>query len=160
MAKIQNILVPVDFSPSSKLAVEYALLFAERYSAQVRLLHAWEVPAFLRPDLTVWAGELNATLSDHIRHEAEKAMKEFIADTKIADRKDVSFEIQVGQPYAVILAALETGAFDLVVMGTHGRTGLSHLVLGSVAEKVVRRSTKPVLTVRASRVGASVSSAS
>jgi nucleotide-binding universal stress UspA family protein len=148
---IRNILVPVDFSPSSKLALEYALSFAERYSATVRVLHAWEVPAYVRPDLTVWSGQLSSTLCDTIRLGAEKAMKEFVSNATVADRQDVTSQIVEGPPYAVILSALEAGIYDLVVMGTHGRTGLSHLVLGSVAEKVVRHSKQPVLTVRAPR---------
>lgn len=151
MPTIRNILVPVDFSPSSKLAIEYALMFAERYSATVRILHSWEVPAYVRPDLTVWSGQLSSTLSDSVKLAAEQAMNEFVRNAQVADRKDVTTEIVEGQPYAMILSALETGTYDLVVMGTHGRTGLSHFVLGSVAEKVVRHSQQPVLTVRAPR---------
>jgi len=147
--QIRSILVPVDFSASSKLALEYALTFAERYSSRVNVLHAWEVPAYLRPDLTVWHGDLSATLSDHMRHESEKAMNEFIESAKVAGRSDVTTEIVEGAAFQTILSALKTDAYDLVVMGTHGRTGVSHLLLGSVAEKVVRHSTQPVLTVRA-----------
>jgi nucleotide-binding universal stress UspA family protein len=148
---IRNILVPVDFSPSSKLALDYALMFAERYSATVRIFHAWEIPAYVRPDLTVWSGELSSTLADSVKLAAERAMNEFVNDAKVAGRKDVTTEIVEGLPYATILSALEGGTYDLVIMGTHGRTGLSHLVLGSVAERVVRHSRQPVLTVRAPR---------
>jgi universal stress protein A len=148
---IRKILVPVDFSPSSKLALEYALMFADKYSATIRLFHAWEIPAYVRPDLTVWSGQLSSTLCDSVKLGAEKAMGEFVRDANVADRKDVTTEIVEGTPYATILSALEGGTYDLVVMGTHGRTGLSHLMLGSVAEKVVRHSRQPVLTVRAPR---------
>jgi nucleotide-binding universal stress UspA family protein len=124
-------------------------MFAERYSAAVRILHAWEVPTYVRPDLTVWSGQLSSTLSDSVKLAAEQAMKEFVQSAEVAGRKDVTTEIVEGPPYAMILSALEAGTYDLVIMGTHGRTGLSHFVLGSVAEKVVRHSGQPVLTVRA-----------
>ncbi|SRR5260221_6976598 len=146
--KYRKILVPVDYSPSSKLALEYALMLADRFDAKVHLLHAWEVPAYLRPDLTVWSGEVSATLADHARAEAERGMKEFLADPKVAGRQNVTSEVVAGTPYSAVLRAIDEGGFDLTAMGTHGRTGLSHLLLGSVAEKVVRHAKCPVLTVR------------
>ena len=149
MPAIRNILVPVDFSPSSKLALDYASMLAEKYSAKVRIFHAWEVPAFLRPDLTVWSGELSGTLADSVKLAAEQAMTEFVKAANVSGRKEVTTELVSGAPAATVLSALEAGTYDLVVMGTHGRTGLSHLFLGSVAEKVVRHSKQPVLTVRA-----------
>ena len=59
----------------------------------------------------------------------------------------------VGEPAAEIVAAAQDGKFDVIVVGTHGRTGLAHVLLGSVAERVVRRSTMPVITVRPPKVG-------
>lgn len=148
---LKRILVPVDFSPSSRLALDYALALAERFQASVDVLHCWEVPAYLRPDLTVWSGEVSVTLADHARREAEKGMQEFLADAKSKGSLPVASRIVAGAPYATILAACDESGCDLVVMGTHGRTGLSHLVLGSVAEKVVRHAKCPVMTVRAPR---------
>jgi nucleotide-binding universal stress UspA family protein len=152
---MKKILVPVDFSPSSKLAVEYALAMAERTSAGIHVLHAWEVPAYLRPDLMLWVGDVSATLADHVWHEAEKAMKAFLEDAKVTGRSDVTFEVVAGQPLATIMSAIETGTYDFIAMGTHGRSGFSHLALGSVAERVVRHSKLPVLTVHA-RQGSAV----
>ncbi len=152
MSNFNKILVPVDFSPSSKLALEYALTLAERFGGSVHVLHAWEVPAYLRPDLTVWSGEVSATLADHAHAEAERALLQFLADMKLVGRKNVTSQIISGSPYATILAIAEEGKYDMIAMGTHGRTGLSHLVLGSVAEKIVRHSKCPVLTVRAPHV--------
>jgi universal stress protein A len=149
MSQFKKILVPVDFSPSSKLALEYALSLAERFDGSVHVLHAWEVPAYLRPDLTVWSGEVSATLADHAHAEAERGMLQFLADAKVVGRRNVTSQIASGAPYVTILSLAEEGKFDLIAMGTHGRTGLSHLVLGSVAEKIVRHSKCPVLTVRA-----------
>jgi nucleotide-binding universal stress UspA family protein len=105
----------------------------------------------LRPDLTVWAGEVSATLAEHTRSEAERGMKEFLERCGAAGRAKLTSRVLPGPAYQVIVSAAEEGAFDLIAMGTHGRTGISHLVLGSVAEKVVRHAKCPVLTVRAPR---------
>lgn len=146
----KKILVPVDFSPSSKLALDYALALAEKFQASIEVLHCWEVPAYLRPDLTVWSGEVSVTLADHARREAEKGMQEFLADSRPkSGGPALASRIASGAPYSTILTAIDETGSDLVVMGTHGRTGLSHLVLGSVAEKVVRHARCPVMTVRA-----------
>jgi universal stress protein A len=147
--KQQKILVPVDFSPSSKLALAYAMMFAEKFGASVHVFNAWEVPAYLRPDLTVWSGEVSATLSDHASAEASKALQAFLAETGVAGQANVTSQVIGGAPYSTILTVATEGHFDLIVMGTHGRTGVSHLLLGSVAERVVRHAPCPVLTVRA-----------
>lgn len=144
----QRILAPIDFSPASSAAVQYAAELAKSFGAKVHVLHAWEAPVYLRPDLTVWSGEVSATLGDQIRHSAEQAMREFFAKMGLESNEAFTNEVRQGTPYKTILAVAEEGKFDLVVMGTHGRTGLSHTLLGSVAEKVVRHSTCPVLTVR------------
>ncbi len=149
---VRRILAPVDFSPSSRLAFECALALAERFGAGIHVLHAWEIPVYLRPDLTVWSGEVSATLADHTRDEAERGLRAFLSQGAGAGRARLTSEVAGGSPYAVIMDAAKHGQFDLIAMGTHGRTGLSHLVLGSVAEKVVRHAHCPVLTVR-ERVG-------
>jgi nucleotide-binding universal stress UspA family protein len=146
MPQVRKILVPVDFSVSSTRAFEHALALASRFGSSVHVLHAWEVPAYLRPDLTVWAGEVSATLAEHAAREATKSMTEFLA--LAAPAHQVTSAVVAGPPYETIIATAKEGAFDLIAMGTHGRTGLTHLVLGSVAEKVVRHAECPVLTVR------------
>ncbi|HVW26037.1 MAG TPA: universal stress protein [Polyangiaceae bacterium] len=145
----KKILVPVDYSPSSKRALEWALVLAESMGASVHVLHTWEVPPYLRPDLTVWSGEISETLADHTRAEAEKGMRDFLATADVATRANVTSQVVPGAPYATILALVEQEGFDLIAMGTHGRTGVAHLLLGSVAEKVVRHAPCPVLTIRA-----------
>lgn len=144
----EKILVPLDFGPTSKPAVERALQFAEPFHAKIHLLHVWEVPVYLRPDLTVWSEELNASLELHLRAEAEKAMRHFMTDAHLQDRPDVSTEIRSGTSYSTIVDVAESGRFDLIVMGTHGRGALSRFVMGSVAERVLRLAPCPVLTVR------------
>jgi universal stress protein A len=145
----KKILVPVDYSPSSKRALDWALVLAETLDASVHVLHTWEVPTYLRPDLTVWSGEISETLADHTRTEAEKGMRDFLASADVATRANVTSQVVPGGPYATILALVEQHGFDLIAMGTHGRTGVAHLLLGSVAEKVVRHAPCPVLTIRA-----------
>ncbi len=149
--KIRKILVPVDFSPSSRVALDAALTLARRFEASIQVLHCWDVPQYLRPDITVWSGEVSVTLADHAKLEAEKSMTAFLSDAPNQPGLSLTSKVVLGTPYSTILAAIEEGRFDMVVMGTHGRTGLSHLILGSVAEKIVRHATCPVLTVRAPR---------
>lgn len=147
----KKILVPVDFSPSSKSALEWALAFAGRFDAQVIVLHTWEIPAYLRPDLTVWSGEISATLSDYARADAEKNMQAFLKETRAGERANVSSVVEAGAAYPTILRVAGERGVDLIAMGTHGRMGVAHLLLGSTAERVVRHSTCPVLTVRAEK---------
>jgi nucleotide-binding universal stress UspA family protein len=146
---LHKILAPVDFSPASPLSLSYAAELARGFGGTVHVIHAWEAPVYLRPDLTVWSGEVSATLGDQIRHAAEQAMREFLTKMALDANPAFTSEIIQGTPYKTILTAAEQGKFDILVMGTHGRTGLSHALLGSVAEKVVRHAPCPVLTVRA-----------
>ncbi|MBM4361055.1 MAG: universal stress protein [Deltaproteobacteria bacterium] len=148
MPNLKRILVPVDFSPCSRAALDRAADLAGHFGASIHVLHCWEVPAYLRPDLTVWSGEVSATLAEHAEREARRAMEQFLEESGVAARSVVTSELLSGAPYTVISAALEARGYDLVVLGTHGRSGLAHLVLGSVAERVVRHSRVPVLTVR------------
>lgn len=144
----QRILVPIDFSPASEVAVSCALSLADRYVGSVRLLHAWAEFVPPQPDLMFWANRHPIT-HDQMHEEAERWMRDFVRSQGLAERKNVSSAVIEGVADAIILATAEEMAADLVVMGTHGRTGIPRLLIGSVAEKVVRQATCPVLTVRA-----------
>jgi universal stress protein A len=149
MTPIRKILVPVDFSDSSEFALRYALALAEKLDVpSIDVLHAWDLPGYLRPDLTVWAGDVSGSLAEHARREADEGMSQLFERLGLAERADVRSFVLSGTPYATILSTLEEDGYDLVVMGTHGRSGLSHVLLGSVAERVVRHAPCPVLTVR------------
>jgi nucleotide-binding universal stress UspA family protein len=144
---IARILVPVDFSSHSDRAFRYALRLASRFGASVELLHVVDNPVASG----TWTAEVYVPnlpeILDSLLREAEKRLA---ALKSAAAGEGVSVETHVltGQPAHTIIEHGRTGGFDLIVMGTHGRTGFSHLFAGSVAERVVRRAPCPVLTVR------------
>jgi nucleotide-binding universal stress UspA family protein len=151
MAGIHKILAPVDFSSCSKAALEHAVELAERYfGATIDVLHVWEPPQYVGPHTSVMTPVGKYESIEQIAHVA--AMKEMEALLAGAESRGVvQFRRlhEVGDPIQTILAVAARGAYDLIVMGTHGRTGMSHDYLGSIAEKVVRRAPCPVLTFRA-----------
>jgi nucleotide-binding universal stress UspA family protein len=145
---ITRILVPVDFSPSARAALEHATLLAGRFAASLDVLHVWEPPGYVGPDtlalLPVAAGQPGW---DQTRGELSREVERFLGKAG-ARPKNLSVRVESGEPSDTILhVARETGV-DHIVMGTHGRTGLSRLLIGSVAEAVLRRSTCPVTTIR------------
>ena len=149
MATIKRILCPIDFSEGSSAALEHALFFVERFGAELELLHAWQIPYSVRPDLMLWmeAG-VSQSIFEATRDQAATAMQQQVAQIPAALRARTEGRTVHGDPVTAILDALGGKTYDMVVMGTHGRTGFSHLLMGSVAERVVRRSPVPVLTVR------------
>jgi nucleotide-binding universal stress UspA family protein len=133
-----TILVPTDGSEPATAALDHAADLAAAHDATVHLLYVTESPA-IAPTPT--AGNVLDELERHgeeIVDEAAERLRNLRVHTSVAR----------GSPHRAILDYTETNDIDLVVMGTHGRTGLSHALLGSVAERVVRLSPVPVLTVR------------
>ncbi len=149
MITIKTIVLPTDGSECSAKAMTYALSFAKQYGARVVALHVidrrWE------DQTRVAFAEVGQDLTQKIRkgyeEEARRILQEVVA---AADKAGVSVETRVlaGIPFEEIVRVGKDVSADLIIMGTHGRAGMSHLLLGSVAEKVVRRSPCPVLTVR------------
>lgn len=150
--RIQKVLCPVDYSEHSAHALEYAALIAEAFGAQLDILHLWDRPHYVSPEAIVEhpSGE-KQSLADLIATEARSEMTEFMGRVTLPDGLEVEQRLQSGEPCATILAELERGGHDLIVMGTHGRTGFRRLILGSVTEKIVRLSPVPVITVPAPR---------
>jgi universal stress protein A len=149
MHRISRILAPVDFSPCSRASLSQALKFAERFNAPVQVLNVWEVPHNVRPDLMVWIeGSDGQPVSQIASADAGRQMNAFLADLSPEERARIEVKLEGGDPVDTILQVASEGGFDLIVMGTHGRRGLTHLLIGSVAEKVVRQAACPVLTVR------------
>jgi nucleotide-binding universal stress UspA family protein len=152
---ITRILVPVDFSPHSDRALRYAATLAGQVGASVELLHVVE-------DLTYGAfSEVYVPNIPDITQEAINVALERVTALKAAifpHGSDVESVVFAGRPALTIVDHAAKGRFDLIVMGTHGRTGLSHLLMGSVAEHVVRTAPCPVLTVRATTTAATAPS--
>lgn len=145
MAVIKKILTPVDFSDSSAAAVRNAETLAHAVGAELVLLHVISDPVFAY-------AEGGGTISPRLIAEYEQAMKGKLEDVRNGVRKDITVSMATahGIPHEAIVAKADKEQYDLIVMGTQGRSGLNHLLLGSVAERVVRLSRVPVLTVRAS----------
>lgn len=148
MSPITKILVPVDFSACARAALDHAMFLSSKFSAPVHLLHVWHIPGHLRPDLTVWVGDVSGTLADHAQQDASAEMAKFLSETALGTNANVTSEVIGGTPAIAIVEEAKAKGCDLIVIGTHGRTGLSHLLLGSVAESVVRHAPCPVMTVR------------
>jgi nucleotide-binding universal stress UspA family protein len=144
MPQIQRILVPVDFSEQSKQALDYAMFVAQRFEAQIDVLHVWKISEYAGDAMVVLTrSEPELTLSTYLRGQADQQLTNFMHGLPHSKRL-----LEEGDPASVVARVAQEGGYDLVVMGTHGRTGLSHLMMGSVAEKVVRLSPCPVLTYR------------
>jgi nucleotide-binding universal stress UspA family protein len=150
---IQRILVPVDFSACSRTAVEYAAVLARQFRASVDLLHIWEPPQYVDPEGFAFAvAPSDGSLVEFSRSQAGREMDRLLTELHRYEVRQVGGRIETGEAVEEILKVLADGKYDLAVMGTHGRTGLAHLLMGSVAEKVMRRAPCPVLTVRAPAV--------
>jgi nucleotide-binding universal stress UspA family protein len=149
MKAISKILVPVDFSTCSKHALEYAVELAERYTGStIDVLHVWEPPHYIPASAPVTTNGTTTTLEGAARVQSLKDMESLIAEHETRGIVKFTRLHECGEHVPSILEAARRGKYDLIVMGTHGRTGLSHDYLGSVAEKVVRRAPCPVLTIR------------
>lgn len=141
---VKRILVPTDFSDPSARALDLAIEFARRFEAELVLFHAHEMPAYIFPDgVMPVTPEILQDLQRSVLTELER-----LATRVRAVGVPVSVRSAIGvHDLEICRAASDTDA-DMIIMGTHGRTGLRHALLGSVAEKVVRRAPCPVLTIR------------
>jgi len=148
MERLKKILVPTDFSRCSETALELASELAESFGATIDLLHVWDAPPFISPETMVGAIGESQTLANLVKRQAESQMEKFVESARAKGFPVKAVRIEHGAPAPTIVDVAKQGDYDLVALGTHGRTGLSHLVIGSVAEKVVRYSDRPVLTVR------------
>ncbi len=144
--RIQTILVPVDFSPFSEHAFRWALDIATDQQAKMILVHAIHPLAHLAFPESICVTDF-PTMEQELKREAKKHLANFAA---IPPPPTVPIETQVvmGDPVWEICHAATREHADLIVMGSRGRTGLSHVLLGSVAERVVRHAPCPVLVVR------------
>jgi nucleotide-binding universal stress UspA family protein len=138
---LSNILLAVDFSPATEAALPFALGIARRYGSKIYLAHV------IRPDVyQLAASEAANTVLDEARHSAEKQMARVLVSGRL---RGVPHQVLLAQGdlWSVISMMIQEHSIDLVVVGTHGRTGLPKALLGSVAEEVFRLAPCPVLTV-------------
>ncbi|HEX5059010.1 MAG TPA: universal stress protein [Kofleriaceae bacterium] len=141
--RFSKILCPVDFSPGSQQALRVATRLANEANAELVVVHAWYVPAIAYSEFTFPADAIQGMADD-----ANRALETTIAEAKRAGAKQISGKLLTGEPWSRIVGELDEHGYDLCVIGTHGRTGLARVLLGSVAEKVVRHSPCSVLAVR------------
>lgn len=147
MIKMAKILYPTDFSELSTYALRYALSFAHAYQARLHCLHvvdeAYQYWTAMGPN-SVPVGPA----TEDILQSARKEMDTFAAENFKDIEVEVITDVVLGRPFMEIIQYARKQCIDLIVLATHGRTGLSHVLLGSVAERVVRKSPCPVLTIR------------
>ena len=148
MNNLRRILVPVDYSACSRSALEHAAMLAKSFNATIDLLYVWEAPAFIAPEAMVGAAGTTQTLAQLASDQAQAAMREFVAQAREDGIEIANTRVEHGDPSHTLVTLADSDGYDLIAMGTHGRSGFAHLLLGSVAEKVVRRASCPVLTVR------------
>lgn len=148
----KTILVPHDFSSSANHAVAIARDEAKAHSAKLLLLHVIDLPTAIKPDTVIVPDETGAPINvkDYAVRQAEAHLADLVA--RIAkDGVTAQPFIRLGKPEDEIVKFATENKVDLIAMGTHGRTGLEHMLVGSVAERVVRSSPCAVLTIRSSK---------
>ena len=142
---IHHILAPTDFSDYSKKTISDAFELARTFGATLTLLHVIEPPPY--PIEGFAPSAVGADLLGDLEQQASTELAQVLPDAQEA-KVEVTRAVAIGSPSQKIVETAEAEHVDLIVMATHGRTGLSHLLIGSVAERVVRTAPCPVLTIR------------
>ena len=142
--KLKEILVPTDFSEASMKALQYALSLAEKFGARITLIHVVKPISnsggmMVPSEILEMKGALVKSGWKKLESLCNQTIKSAIASNTV---------VEVGKPYVKIVAAAKTHKTDLIIIATHGYTGLKHFLIGSTAERVVRHAPCPVLTVR------------
>jgi nucleotide-binding universal stress UspA family protein len=143
--QFRHILAPTDFSEYSTQAVASALEWAQKFGAKLTMLHVIELPPY--PVEGYVPPSLSATFMDDLERQATTDLAQLVPEAESAG-VEVARVVAVGSPYRKIIDMAEAEQVDLIVMATAGRTGFSRLVMGSIAERVVRSASCPVLTIR------------
>lgn len=145
MELIKKILVPIDFSDYSKKALQYTVTFAKQFNAEVNLVYVIE-PVVYPADLSMGQmviPQVEVDLSIRSKEELEQ-----LAKIEIGEHLKYNIIIKSGKPFMEIIETATEVDADLIIIATHGHTGVEHLLFGSTAEKVVRKAPCPVLTIR------------
>jgi nucleotide-binding universal stress UspA family protein len=142
---LRRILVPIDFSIHSKNALRYAIPLAEQFGASLSLIYVIEptiYPADLGFGQVVMPG-----VEDELRSKSEEELKSII-ETEIGGRVGATSVVRLGKPYQEILKEAKEETSDLIILATHGHTGVEQILFGSTAMRVVRLAECPVMTIR------------
>ena len=142
---IKKVLVPIDFSDYSKSSLRYAVNFAKRFNAEIYLIYVVE-PVIYPPDFSmgqIAIPSVNAEWDERAREELNK-----LAKTEIPEGVNVKTILKNGKPFLEIIDTATEEDIDLIIIATHGHSGVEHILFGSTAEKVVRKAPCPVLTLR------------
>ena len=143
--KIKKVLVPIDFSDYSKNSLRYAVNFAKQFNAEIYLIYVLE-PVIYPPDFSmgqIAIPSINAEWDERAREELEN-----LAKTEIPEGVNVKTILKNGKPFLEIIDTASEENIDLIIIATHGHSGVEHILFGSTAEKVVRKAPCPVLTLR------------
>ncbi len=144
----KTILVAVDFSDSSEAALEYAVGFAKSLGARVVVVHCYELPVYGFPDGALVA---SVDVATRIMNAAQAGLEGMVK--RYSDEVHIETVLRQGVAWEEVRAVSEEVGADLVIIGTHGRRGIARALIGSVAEKILRTSTVPVLTIHVPQNG-------
>ena len=142
--EVRHILCAVDFSSPSEFALTYAALMAKKLGARLTAMHAFELMTDIFPDDAALDRD---AIDVALRHGIDVQLSDMV--TRCAQGAQIERHVAEGVAYRTIVDEADRLGADLIIVGTHGRTGLPHLLLGSVARRVVRMASVPVLTVPA-----------
>jgi universal stress protein A len=139
-----KILYPVDFSDYAEEILEYAVAVASRFNSELHLIHVIPNLNYFTPYESFLTPENMVAIERNIETEVDRDL------TALAEKVSVPVKkvTKTGVTFVEIIEYVKEAGIDLVVMGTHGRSGIEHVLIGSVAEKVVRKAPCPVLTIR------------
>jgi nucleotide-binding universal stress UspA family protein len=145
MKPIRRVLFPTDFSDNARDAIPHVLEMAARFEAHVHVVHVLE--SAVHPTDFAWSATSIQDFAEKRKDVAEDRLQDLVDELGLAP-EHISTAVIFGNPFEQIVSYAQEHDIDLIVMATHGRTGLSHLLLGSTAERVVRLSTCPVMTIK------------
>jgi universal stress protein A len=148
MTTSSSILCPVDFSNGSAEALRAAASLASERGCVLHVLYAYRTPASIQPSLLVWMATGMRPLFEVAEEQANRELDEFVSRVLPSGKTRPTCHVVHDEAVSAILKFASEQAPTLIVLGTHGRTGFTRFLMGSVAEAVVRRATRPVLTVR------------
>jgi nucleotide-binding universal stress UspA family protein len=147
---ISRILVPIDFSTHSRNSLRYAIPLAEQFSASLHLIYVVE-PTVYPADLG-FGQVVYPTFEEELASKGAKELESLIEE-EIVGKVRATSAVRTGKPYQEILREASERKVDLIILATHGHTGVEHMLFGSTAERIVRKAPCPVLTIRPQSAG-------